>query len=159
MEKVWLACFERCCTRPKREPLHHSSAMKKAICCGVLSMYCDVASGFNFQVEHFLHLYRVEREKVALRNIIQSDPKKTGPNSNYSKYTGPVFFLVTLYDSYYNEEGLARLCSTISVEPTIQEDVASSVSVKKKQLVVHQSKKNADCADITKIKDEKTQTF
>ena len=23
--------------------------------------------------------------------IIQGDPKKTGPNSNYSKYTGPVF--------------------------------------------------------------------
>ena len=23
---------------------------------------------------------------------IQGDPKKTGPNSNYSKYTGPVFF-------------------------------------------------------------------
>ena len=24
--------------------------------------------------------------------FIQGDPKKTGPNSNYSKYTGPVFF-------------------------------------------------------------------
>ena len=36
------------------------------------------------------------------------------------------------YDLEYNEEGLARLCSTISVEPTIQENVASSVSVEKK---------------------------
>ena len=24
---------------------------------------------------------------------LQGDPKKTGPKSNYSKYTGPVFFL------------------------------------------------------------------
>ena len=31
--------------------------------------------------------------------------------------------------------------------------------LKKKQFVVHQSKKNADCADITKIKDEKIQIF
>ena len=36
------------------------------------------------------------------------------------------------YDSEYNEEGLARLCSTVSVEPTIQENVVSSVSIEKK---------------------------
>ena len=39
---------------------------------------------------------------------------------------------VVQYDSEYNEEGLARLCSTISVEPTAQENVTSSVSVEKK---------------------------
>ena len=53
------------------------------------------------------------------------------------------------YDSEYNEKGPARLCSTLSVEPTIQENVALSVSVEKK----------SDCADITKIKDEKIQIF
>ena len=45
------------------------------------------------------------------------------------------------------------------VEPTVQENVASSVSVEKKQFVVHRSKKNSDCANITKIKDEKIQIF
>ena len=32
-------------------------------------------------------------------------------------------------------------------------------ALKKKQFVVHQIKKNTDCADITKIKDEKIQIF
>ena len=36
------------------------------------------------------------------------------------------------FDSECIEERLARLCSTISVEPTIQENVVSSVSVEKK---------------------------
>ena len=27
-------------------------------------MHCDVASGINLKVEHFLHLNRMEREKV-----------------------------------------------------------------------------------------------
>ena len=38
------------------------------------------------------------------------------------------------YDSEYNEEGLTRLCLTISVEPTIQENVASSVSVERENM-------------------------
>ena len=62
------------------------------------------------------------------------------------------------YDSKYNGKDLVRLCSTISVEPIIQENVASSVDVEKKAIfVVYRKKKekNADCADITKIKDEK----
>ena len=59
------------------------------------------------------------------------------------------------YDSAHNGKGLARLCPTKSVGPTIQENVASSVSVEKKQFVVHRKKENSDCADITKIKDEK----
>ena len=33
-----------------------------------LSM-CDIASGFNFQIGHFLHLNREERENVTLRYI------------------------------------------------------------------------------------------
>ena len=32
-------------------------------------------------------------------------------------------------------------------------------ALKKKQFVVHESKKNADCADIAKIEDEKIQVF
>ena len=36
--------------------------------------------------------------------MLQGDPKKTGPNSNYSKYTGPVFLghpvLVHITDVY-----------------------------------------------------------
>ena len=41
-------------------------------------MYCDVASGFNFQIGHFLHLYRVERKKShsPLHNMIQNTMKK-----------------------------------------------------------------------------------
>ena len=83
--------------------------MKKAICCGVIELYCDVAPGFNFQIGHFWHLNRVERKKVTLRCII--------------------------YDSEYNAKGPARLCSTISAKPTIQENVASSVSVEKKNQI------------------------
>ena len=45
------------------------------------------------------------------------------------------------------------------VEPIIQENIASSVSAEKKQFVVYGKKKNSDCADITKIKDEKIQIF
>ena len=86
-----LAFNDICGTCHKREPLHHSSTMRKAICCGVLSMYCDVASGFNFKIGHFLQLNRVEREKVTL-----------------------------LYDFEYNGKRLARLCSTMSVEPITQ---------------------------------------
>ena len=63
----------------------------------------------------------------------------------------------TEYDSEYNGKGLAHLCSTISVEPIMQENVASSVSVEKKAFVVHRNKKNSDCADISKIKVEKHQ--
>ena len=51
-----------------------------------LDMHCDVASGCNLKTEHFLHLNRVEREKVTLRNILQ-------------------------YDLEYNGKGQARLCS------------------------------------------------
>ena len=36
------------------------------------------------------------------------------------------------YDSDYNGKGLARLCLTIFVEPMVQQNVASSVSVEKK---------------------------
>ena len=39
-------------------------------------MYCDVASGFNFQIGHFLHLSRVERK--SLRYMIQNIMKKSG---------------------------------------------------------------------------------
>ena len=53
-------------------------------------MYCDVASGFNFQIGHFL-IYIVWKEKKSLSAME--------------------------YDSEYNEEGLAHLCSTISAEP------------------------------------------
>ena len=46
------------------------------------------------------------------------------------------------------------------VEPIIQENVASSVSVEKKNnLSFIEKKKNSDCADITKIKGEKIQIF
>ena len=54
---------------------------------------------------------------------------------------------------------MARLCSTIFCEFIVRENVASSVGVEKKQFVVHQKKKNTDCAHITKIKDEKIQKF
>ena len=65
-----------------------------------------------------------------------------------------------IQNSEYNEEGLACLCSTISVEPIPYKRMLRHRSaLKKKQFVVHHSKKNADCADITKIKDEKIQMF
>ena len=47
----------------------------------------------------------------------------------------------------------------ISVEPIVQENVASLVSVEKKHFVVHRRKENSDCADITKVKDEKILIF
>ena len=78
-------------------------------------MHCDVASGFNFKIEHFLHLNRVKREKVTLRYIINLE---------------------------YNRKGLACLCSTIFCEPIIQENVASSAGVEKKQFVVHRKKRS-----------------
>ena len=40
----------------------------------------------------------------------------------------------TLYDSEYDGKGLARLCSTNSVEPIAQENIASSVSVENKAI-------------------------
>ena len=122
-------------------------------------MYCDVASGFNFQIEHFLHLYRVEREKVTLRNIIQSDPKKTGPNSNYSKYTGPVFFWSPCMIQTTMKKVWLACVQRYLLNLPYKRMLRHRSALKKKQLVVHQSKKNADCADITKIKDEKIQTF
>ena len=62
--------------------MHHSSAMKKAICCSVIEACIVtflVASGFNFTIGHFLHLNRrVEREKVnsPLHHMIQNKMEK-----------------------------------------------------------------------------------
>ena len=35
------------------------------------NLNCDVASGFNFKIGHFLCLNRLERKKVTLRHIIR----------------------------------------------------------------------------------------
>ena len=35
------------------ETLHHSCAIKKAICCGVMSMYCDAAPGSTLKKDIF----------------------------------------------------------------------------------------------------------
>ena len=95
-------------------------------------MYCDVASEFNFQIGHFLHLYRVERESYSpLHNMIQNTIKKVW------------LACVQLYLLNLPYKRMLRHRSAL----------------KKKQFVVHQSKKNSDCADITKIKDEKIQIF
>ena len=60
-----------------------------------MSIYCDVGLGFNRKIGHFGHLNHVKREKVTFR---------------YK------------YDIEYNGLGLARLCSTISVEPAVREN-------------------------------------
>ena len=64
------------------------------------------------------------------------------------------------YDLEYNGKGLARLCSTIFCERIMRKNVASSVGVEKKSnLWFTKKKKNTDCADIIKTKDEKIQKF
>ena len=47
--------------------------------------------------------------------------------------------------------------SHLYCEPIVRENVASLVCVENKHFMVHRKKKNSDCADITKIKDEKIQ--
>ena len=78
-------------------------------------MYCDVAPGFNLKREHFLHLNRMEREKVTFRYI---------------------------YDSECNGKGLARMYSTISVDLSYERTLRDRSVLKIKQSVVHRQKKN-----------------
>ena len=128
-----------CWTIPVEPALRESHCIillrwKKQFAVAWLSMYiCDVASGFNFQIGHFLHLYRVEREKVTLRYIIwfRIQWRRSG-------------------SLVFND-----ICWTYHTRECLRHRSA----LKKKQFVVHQSKQNSDCADITKIKDEKIQIF
>ena len=96
-------------------------------------MHCDVAFGFNFQIGHFFAFISCEKRKSRspLRSMIQNTMKKVW---------------LACVQRYLLNLPYKRM-------------FASSVSVEKKQFVVHQSKKNSDCADITKIKDEKIQIF
>ena len=99
-------------------------------------MYCDVASGFNFKIGHFLHLNRVEREKVTLRFKIR--------------------FRIQW-------KGLARLRSTISVEPIIQENVADlrhrSALKKKSNLSFIESKRTPIALILRRLNTKKSRYF
>ena len=70
-----------------------------------------------------MQLYR-NVKKLLFTIYIQGDPKKTEPNSNYSKYTGSVFFgsPCTMAGTYFSAEQMAE--SIFSVEELSAEIVA-----------------------------------
>ena len=76
-----------------------------------MSISCDVVPGFNRKIGQFWRLNRVQREKVPFR-----------------------YYSIIGLRIEYDGKGLARLCSTNSVEPIVQENIASSVSVENKAI-------------------------
>ena len=59
----------------------------------------------------------------ALMMLTQGDPKKTSSNSNYSKYTGPVFL------GHPVQENLILICKNIDVNPISNETKISLILV------------------------------